>query len=132
MGTTAINLGQPKLMLDIWVAVVSCEIDRSINMQILSEGQRYERNGLFATPETIDDLTAQLHSPEQWVAYGLTTNFIHNEFNKGMDSIQQDAERLQEKIDIAGKKKWKLQDTLKKRDEKEKRMTQKGRNITKI
>jgi len=23
LGTTAINLGQPKLMLDIWVAVVS-------------------------------------------------------------------------------------------------------------
>ena len=38
-------------------------------MAILTEGQRYERNGLFATPETIDDLTDQLNSPEQWVVY---------------------------------------------------------------
>jgi hypothetical protein len=83
-------------------------------MAILTEGQRYERNGLFATPETIDDLTAQLNSPEQWVAYGLTTNFLHNEFNKVLDSIQKDADRLQEKLDIACKKNWKLQDKLKK------------------
>ena len=62
-------------------------------MQILSEGQRYERNGLFATPETIDDLTAQLNSPEQWVAYGLTTNFLHNEFNKVLDNIQKELDR---------------------------------------
>ena len=55
---------------------------------ILLDGQRYERNGLFATPETIDDLTGQLHSPEQWVAYGLTTNFLHTEFNKVLDDIQ--------------------------------------------
>ena len=62
-------------------------------MQILSEGQRYERNGLFATPETIDDLTDQLNSPEQWVAYGLTTNFLHNEFNKVLDGIQKELDR---------------------------------------
>lgn len=62
-------------------------------MQILSEGQRYERNGLFATPETIDDLTAQLNSPEQWVAYGLTTNFLHTEFNKVLDGIQKELDR---------------------------------------
>ena len=62
-------------------------------MQIISEGQRYERNGLFATPETIDDLTAQLNSPEQWVAYGLTTNFLHNEFNKVLDNIQKELDR---------------------------------------
>ena len=62
-------------------------------MQILSEGQRYERNGLFATPETIDDLTDQLNSPEQWVAYGLTTNFLHNEFNKVLDNIQNELDR---------------------------------------
>jgi hypothetical protein len=62
-------------------------------MQILSEGQRYERNGLFATPETIDDLTDQLNSPEQWVAYGLTTNFLHNEFNKVLDNIQKELDR---------------------------------------
>ena len=62
-------------------------------MQILSEGQRYERNGLFATPETIDDLTAQLNSPEQWVAYGLTTNFLHTEFNKVLDGIQKEHDR---------------------------------------
>ena len=62
-------------------------------MQILSEGQRYERNGLFATPETIDDLTAQLNSPEQWVAYGLTTNFLHNEFNKVLDNIQKELDK---------------------------------------
>jgi len=62
-------------------------------MQILSEGQRYERNGLFATPETIDDLTNQLNSPEQWVAYGLTTNFLHNEFNKVLDNIQSELDR---------------------------------------
>ena len=62
-------------------------------MQIISEGQRYERNGLFATPETIDDLTAQLNSPEQWVAYGLTTNFLHTEFNKVLDNIQKELDR---------------------------------------
>ena len=62
-------------------------------MQILSEGQRYERNGLFATPETIDDLTDQLNSPEQWVAYGLTTNFLHNEFKKVLDNIQNELDR---------------------------------------
>ena len=62
-------------------------------MQILSEGQRYERNGLFATPETIDDLTDQLNSPEQWVAYGLTTNFLHNEFNKVLDNIQKELDK---------------------------------------
>tara|TARA_B100000073_G_scaffold328983_1_gene316069 strand:+ start:1351 stop:1614 length:264 start_codon:yes stop_codon:yes gene_type:complete len=62
-------------------------------MQILSEGQRYERNGLFATPETIDDLTDQLNSPEQWIAYGLTTNFLHNEFNKVLDNIQKELDR---------------------------------------
>jgi len=62
-------------------------------MQILTDGQRYERNGLFATPETIDDLTAQLNSPEQWVAYGLTTNFLHNEFNKVLDNIQKELDR---------------------------------------
>ena len=61
-------------------------------MKIL-EGQRYERNGLFAIPETIDDLTAQLNSPEQWVAYGLTTNFLHNEFNKVLDNIQKELDR---------------------------------------
>ena len=55
---------------------------------VLLEGQRYERNGLFAIPETIDDLTAQLNSPEQWVAYGLTTNFLQTEFNKVLDDIQ--------------------------------------------
>jgi len=62
-------------------------------MQILRDGQRYERNGLFATPETIDDLTDQLNSPEQWVAYGLTTNFLHNEFNKVLDNIQNELDR---------------------------------------
>ena len=62
-------------------------------MAILTEGQRYERNGLFATPETIDDLTAQLNSPEQWVAYGLTTNFLHNEFNKVLDNIQKELDK---------------------------------------
>ena len=62
-------------------------------MQILSEGQRYERNGLFAIPETIDDLTDQLNSPEQWIAYGLTTNFLHNEFNKVLDNIQKELDR---------------------------------------
>ena len=62
-------------------------------MQILTDGQRYERNGLFATPETIDDLTDQLNSPEQWVAYGLTTNFLHNEFNKVLDNIQNELDR---------------------------------------
>ena len=62
-------------------------------MAILTEEQRYERNGLFATPETIDDLTAQLNSPEQWVAYGLTTNFLHNEFNKVLDNIQKELDR---------------------------------------
>ena len=66
-------------------------------MQILSEGQRYERNGLFATPETIDDLTAQLNSPEQWVAYGLTTNFLHNEFNKVLDNLQEEIDKLEKK-----------------------------------
>ena len=62
-------------------------------MQIITDGQRYERNGLFATPETIDDLTDQLNSPEQWVAYGLTTNFLHNEFNKVLDNIQNELDR---------------------------------------
>ena len=62
-------------------------------MAILTEGQRYERNGLFATPETIDDLTDQLNSPEQWVAYGLTTNFLHNEFNKVLDNIQKELDK---------------------------------------
>ena len=61
-------------------------------MKIL-EGERYDRNGLFAIPETIDDLTAQLNSPEQWVAYGLTTNFLHNEFNKVLDGIQKELDR---------------------------------------
>ena len=64
-------------------------------MQIITDGQRYERNGLFATPETIDDLTDQLNSPEQWVAYGLTTNFLHNEFNKVLDDIQKKVDRLE-------------------------------------
>ena len=62
-------------------------------MAILTEGQRYERNGLFATPETIDDLTDQLNSPEQWVVYGLTTNFLHNEFNKVLDNIQNELDK---------------------------------------
>ena len=62
-------------------------------MQILSEGQRYERNGLFATPETIDDLTDQLNNPDQWVDYSLTTNFLHNEFNKVLDDIQKELDR---------------------------------------
>ena len=60
---------------------------------ILLEGQRYERNGLFATPETIDDLTAQLNSPEQWVAYGLTHNFLATEFNKTLDNIQKELDK---------------------------------------
>ena len=55
---------------------------------ILSDEHRYQRNGLFAIPETMDDLTDQLNSPEQWVAYGLTTNFLHTEFNKVLDDIQ--------------------------------------------
>ena len=59
----------------------------------LLEGQRYERNGLFATPETIDDLTAQLNSPEQWVAYGLTNNFLATEFNKTLDNIQKELDK---------------------------------------
>ena len=62
-------------------------------MAILTEGQRYERNGLFATPETIDDLTDQLNGPEQWVVYGLTTNFLHNEFNKVLDNIQNELDK---------------------------------------
>ena len=66
-------------------------------MAILTEGQRYERNGLFATPETIDDLTDQLNSPEQWVAYGLTTNFLHNEFNKVLDNLQIEIDKLEKK-----------------------------------
>ena len=69
-------------------------------MQIITDGQRYERNGLFATPETIDDLTGQLHSPEQWVAYGLTHNFLATEFNKFLDSLQKDIEALEEKCDV--------------------------------
>ena len=81
---------------------------------ILLSGQRYERNGLFAIPETIDDLTAQLNSPEQWVAYGLTHNFLATEFNKVLDNIQKDADRLQEKLDIACQKNWELKDKLKK------------------
>ena len=60
---------------------------------ILLEGQRYERNGLFAIPETIDDLTAQLNSPEQWVAYGLTHNFLATEFNKTLDNIQKELDK---------------------------------------
>ena len=66
-------------------------------MAILTENQRYERNGLFATPETIDDLTAQLNSPEQWVAYGLTTNFLHKEFNKVLDNLQLEIDKLEKK-----------------------------------
>ena len=61
-------------------------------MKIL-EGQRYERNGLFAIPKTIDDLTAQLNSSEQWVAYGLTHNFLATEFNKALDGIQKELDR---------------------------------------
>ena len=60
---------------------------------ILLEGQRYERNGLFAIPETIDDLTAQFNSPEQWVAYGLTHNFLATEFNKTLDNIQKELDK---------------------------------------
>ena len=71
-------------------------------MAILTEGQRYERNGLFATPETIDDLTDQLNNPDQWVAYGLTTNFLHNEFNKVLDNLQEEIEKLEEECS-----KWK-------------------------
>ena len=59
----------------------------------LLEGQRYDRNGLFAIPETIDDLTAQLNSPEQWVAYGLTHNFLATEFNKTLDNIQKELDK---------------------------------------
>jgi len=62
-------------------------------MEIITDGQRYQRNGLFATPETIDDLTDQLNSPEQWVAYGLTTNFLHTEFNKVLDNIQKELDK---------------------------------------
>ena len=65
-------------------------------MAILTEGQRYERNGLFATPETIDDLTDQLNNPDQWIAYGLTTNFLHNEFNKVLDNLQEEIDKLEE------------------------------------
>ena len=61
-------------------------------MKIL-EGQRYDRNGLFAIPETIDDLTDQLNSPEQWVAYGLTHNFLATEFNKTLDNIQKELDK---------------------------------------
>ena len=64
---------------------------------VLLEGQRYERNGLFATPETIDDLTAQLNSPEQWVAYGLTNNFLASEFNKVLDNLQIEIDKLEKK-----------------------------------
>ena len=60
---------------------------------ILLEGQRYERHGLFAIPDTIDDLTAQLNSPEQWVAYGLTHNFLATEFNKTLDNIQKELDK---------------------------------------
>ena len=62
-------------------------------MQIITDGQRYQRNGLFAIPETIDDLTDQLHSPEQWVAYGLTHNFLATEFNKVLDGIQKELDK---------------------------------------
>jgi len=66
----------------------------------LLDGQRYQRNGLFAIPETIDDLTDQLNSPEQWVAHGLTHNFLATEFNKVLDSLQKDIEALEEKCDV--------------------------------
>ena len=62
-------------------------------MAILTEGQRYERYGLFATPETNDDLTDQLNSPEQWVVYGLTTNFLATEFNKVLDNSQNELDK---------------------------------------
>ena len=67
----------------------------------LLEGQRYERNGLFAIPETIDDLTDQLNSPEQWVAYGLTHNFLATEFNKALDNIQIEVDKLERKCRVA-------------------------------
>ena len=67
---------------------------------ILSEEHRYQRNGLFAIPETMDDLTDQLNSPEQWVAYGLTHNFLATEFNKVLDNLQKDIEALEEKCDV--------------------------------
>ena len=67
---------------------------------ILLDGQRYQRNGLFAIPETIDDLTDQLNSPEQLVAYGLTHNFLATEFNKVLDNLQKDIEALEEKCDV--------------------------------
>ena len=60
---------------------------------VLLEGQRYERNGLFAIPKTIDDLTDQFNSPEQWVAYGLTHNFLATEFNKALDNIQKELDK---------------------------------------
>jgi len=66
----------------------------------LLDGQRYQRNGLFAIPETIDDLTDQLNSPEQWVAYGLTHNFLATEFNKVLDNLQKDIQALEEKCDV--------------------------------
>ena len=67
---------------------------------ILSDEHRYQRNGLFAIPETMDDLTDQLNSPEQWVAYGLTHNFLATEFNKVLDNLQKDIEALEEKCDV--------------------------------
>ena len=52
---------------------------------------------MFATPETIGDLTDQLNSPEQWVAYGLTHNFLATEFNKVLDNLQIEIDKLEKK-----------------------------------
>jgi len=89
LGTTAINLGQPKLMLDIWVAVVSCEIDRSINMQQSYGYGRWETIGLAATPEDMESLQSQMTTSEMNIAMMLTWNYMASKFNEQLDIVSE-------------------------------------------
>ena len=74
---------------------------------------RWQRNGLAAIPEDMDALQSNMRGTDMNIAMLLTWNYMATKFNEQLDSIQKDADRLQEKLDIACKKNWKLQDKLK-------------------
>ena len=74
---------------------------------------RWHTSGLAAIPEDMDALQSNMRGTDMNIAMLLTWNYMATKFNEQLDSIQKDADRLREKLDIACKKNWKLQDKLK-------------------
>ena len=51
--------------------------------------KRYERIGLFAIPDSMESLQAQMTNADMNIAMGLTWNYMATEFNKILDSMEE-------------------------------------------